>query len=331
MRTSIMGTGSYLPERVVTNFDLSQMMPTTDEWIFQRTGIRERRYAHPSESPSSLGVIAARRAIEAAGLQPKDIGMLICATQSPDHQFPGTGCLIQEKLALRTVGAIDVRAQCSGFVYGLSMADAYIRAGLQKHILLVCTEIHSRALDYSEKGRQVTVLFGDGAGAVVLGATEDESRCIMSVDLHSDGRFARDLMLEAPGFAFAPSWCTHEMIDQGKTYVQMNGRSVYKEAVSSMREAIAEMLEFNRLAVADVDHLICHQANRRINEAVANHFGFPESKVNHSIERFGNCGAASVPIALDEWVRSDRIQANDTVLLASFAAGFTWGGAALNW
>ena len=330
MRSRILSTGSYLPERVVTNFDMAEMLPTSDEWIQQRSGIRERHFASPEDSPASMGTIAAQRAMQAADLRPEDVDLLICATQTPDHQFPGTGCLIQERLGLKTIGALDVRAQCSGFIYGLSVADAYIRAGIYRRILLVCTEIHSRALDFSERGRQVAVLFGDGAGAAVLGPSEEEGRGLLSVDIHSDGRFAYDLMLEAPGFSFTP-WCTHEMIDQGRIYPHMNGRTVFKEAVSSMRGAIQATLTRNQISVDDVDHLIPHQANRRINEAVANHFGFPESKVNHSIEFNGNCGAASVPLALDEWVRSGRIRPHDVVLLASFAAGFTWGAVAMRW
>ena len=330
--TCILGTGSYLPERVVSNDELATMLTTSDEWIQQRSGVRERRYARPDETPASMGCQAAQRALEAAGLKPEDVDFLICATQTPEYHFPGTGCVIQERLGLNTVGALDVRNQCTGFLYGMSIADAFIRLGTYRKILLVCTELHSRGLEYSDEGRHVTVLFGDGAGAVVLGAGPDEGdRGLLSVHLHSDGRFARDLMVEAPGFVFAPSWCSEDLLRQGKHFPRMNGKAVFKEAVTRLREVVATTLESNGLTVDDIDHFIPHQANKRINEAVAQHFGVPVEKVNHSIEKYGNCASASVPIALDEWVREGRIRPGDKVLLATFAAGFTWGAAALRW
>lgn len=327
----ILGTGSYLPERVVTNDEMATLVTTSDEWIQQRSGIRQRRYASPAETPASMGTLAAQRALESAGVEAAEVDFLICATQTPEYHFPGTGCVLQERLGLRTVGALDVRNQCTGFLYALSIADAYIRLGVYRRVLVVCSELHSRGLEFSDEGRQVTVLFGDGAGAVVLGPSPDGDRGLLSIRLHSDGKFARDLMVEAPGFVFAPQWVNEELIRQGKHYPRMNGKAVFKEAVRCLRDTVAHTLEANGWSATDVDHFIPHQANRRINEAVAEHFGIPAEKVNHSIEVYGNCAAASVPIALDEWVRSGRIQSGHRIVMATFAAGFTWGGAALRW
>lgn len=330
MRSTIVGTGSYLPERVVRNEELAQRMTTSDEWIQQRSGIQERRYAAEGETPASMGAEAALRALEAAGLEPSDVDFLICATQTPEYHFPGTGCVVQEKLGIPGPGALDVRNQCTGFLYGLSIADAYIRLGIYKHVLLVCTEMHSRGLEYTDRGRHVTVLFGDGAGAVVLGPSSDRSRGVLSVDLHADGRYARDLMVEAPGFTFEP-WIDEALIEQGKHYPVMNGRQVFKEAVSCMRQVVTDTLKKNSVTPEAVDHFIPHQANLRINGAVADYFKFPGDKCDASIVRYGNCAAASVPIALDERVRAGKIKSDELVLFATFAAGFTWGGALVRW
>ncbi len=326
----VLGTGRYLPERVVTNEELATMVTTSDEWIQQRSGIKERRYAASGETPASMGALAAKNALDAAGLKAEDLDFMICATQTPEYLFPGTGCVIQEKIGALGIGALDVRNQCTGFLYGLSIADAYIRMGTYKRVLLVCTEMHSRGLEYSDEGRHVTVLFGDGAGAVVLGPS-DNGRGVLSVHLHADGRYARDLMVEGPGFTFEPTWCDQKIFEQGRHFPKMNGKAVFKEAVSCMRSVVEETLQKNSLGPADVDRFIPHQANRRINEAVAQHFGIGDDRVNHSIERYGNCAAASVPIALDEDVRNGLVKHGDTVLFATFAAGFTWGGAALKW
>jgi 3-oxoacyl-[acyl-carrier-protein] synthase III len=329
-RTRILGTGRYLPERVVTNDELSNLLDTSDEWIQQRSGIKERRYAASHETPTSMACTAALAAMEMAGVGPQDIDYLICSTQTPEYYAPGTACLIQAALGLNPIGALDIRNQCTGFIYGISLADAFIQMGTYKRILLVCPELNSRGLEFSDRGRQVTVLFGDGAGAVVLGQGEEEGRGLLSVEVHSDGRFAKDLILEAPGFAF-PEWCTEEQIRQGKHFMQMNGKVVFKEAVSCMRRVIESVLSKNQLVASQIDYLIPHQANRRINEAVSQYFQIDESKVNSSIERYGNCASASVPIALDEWVREGKIQPGQLLMFATFAAGFTWGGAALRW
>lgn len=329
-KTTILGTGSYLPDREVSNAELATMFETSDEWIQQRTGIKTRRYAASGETPATMGAAAALRALEAAGLEPGQLDFIICATQTPEYLFPGTGCVIQEKIDALGIGALDVRDQCTGFLYGLSIADAYIRLGRYRHILLVCTELHSRGLEYSDRGRQVTVLFGDGAGAVVLGPQADPERGLGAIHLHSDGRYARELMVEGPGFTFDP-WCDPKLFEEGRHFPHMNGRAVFKEAVSCMRAVVQETLESQSWRPDEVDHFIPHQANRRINEAVAQHFGMDEGCVDHSIERYGNCAAASVPIALDERVRAGKIKAGDKLLFATFAAGFTWGGAGMVW
>lgn len=330
MRSTILGTGSYLPERIVTNLELAERVTTSDEWIQQRSGIKERRYAAEGETPATMGAEASLRALEAAGVNVQEVDFLICATQTPEYHFPGTGCVIQEKLGIPGPGALDVRNQCTGFLYGLSIADAYIRLGIYKRVLLVCTEMHSRGLEYNDRGRHVAVLFGDGAGAVLLGPSEDSERGVLSVDLHADGRYARDLMVEAPGFTFEP-WIDEKLIDEGKHYPVMNGRMVFKEAVSCMRQVVADTLEKNQVEPSQIDHFVPHQANLRINSAVAQQFEFPPEKCDCSIVRYGNCAAASVPIALDERVRQGHIKPGELVLFATFAAGFTWGGALLRW
>ncbi len=326
----ILGTGRYLPTRVVTSEELAPRLNTTEDWIVQRSGIRERRYAGEGDHPSTMGTRAAVLALQAANLKPDDVDFLICATQTPEYLFPGTGCVIHEQLGLRTVGALDIRTQCTGFLYGLSLADAYVRLGIYKNVLLVCTELHSRGLEFNEAGRNVTMLFGDGAGAVVVGASKSRDEGLLGLKLHADGRFAKDLVVEAPGFTFDP-WCSHELIDQGKHLPQMNGRSVFKEAVSSMRQVIKDTLSEVELTIDQMDHIVPHQANKRINEAVVEPFHVPVERINYSVEYFGNTGAASVPIALDEWVREGRIKTGDLCLIPTFAAGFTWGGAVMRW
>lgn len=329
-RARILGTGRCMPTRVVTNDELSKILTTSDEWIRQRSGIRERRYAAPGQGPAELGADAAREAIAAAGLKPSDIDFLICATTSPQHEFPGNGCFIQRILDIPGIGALDVRDQCTGFLYGLSIADAYVRLGQYKRILLVSTEVASSALDFHDRSRHVSVLFGDGAGAVVVGESESPDRGIRSTHLHADGRFAEDLIALAPGSVYNPR-ITTKMIEEGLHHVRMNGKVVFKEAVTSLTAVIRETFEANKLTADDIDVFIPHQANLRINEAVAEQIGIPMEKVDRSIERYGNCGAASVPIALDEWVRDGRIRPGQTVLLATFASGFTWGAALLRW
>jgi len=325
----IIGTGRALPPRVVTNEELTTRMDTSDEWIVQRTGVKERRYVDPGTGSSDLGIDAARKAIDAAGITPDDIDLIIFATLSPDRIFPGNGVLVQERLGIPTVGALDVRDQCTGFVYGLSVAEAYVKGGFHDHVLVIGAEVQSTGLDFSTKGRDVAVIFGDGAGAVVVGPS-DPGRGILSSHLHSEGKHAKDLWVEAPSFIENP-WLTHEMIDAGRHFPKMNGRYVFTHAVRRFPEVVLESLEKNGLTVADLSLLIPHQANLRITQAVGAALRLPAEKVFSNVERYGNTTAASIPIALDECVEEGRIREGDVVCLAAFGSGFTWASSLLRW
>ncbi len=325
----IMGTGRELPSRVVTNDDLTKLMDTSDEWIVQRTGIRERRYADPEVANCHLGTAAARKAIEKAGLSVGDIDLVIFATLSPDMYFPGVGVLVQEMLGLRNVGALDVRDQCSGFVYALSVAEAFVKGGFHDHVLVIGSEIHSRGLNFATPGRDVTVIFGDGSGAAVVGPAEP-GKGILSTHLHSEGKYAKELCAAEPGFLQNP-WLTHEMIDEGRIYPKMNGKYVFAHAVRRFPEVIREALAKNGYATSDVGMVIPHQANERITQAVREALELPTEKVFSNIERYGNTTAASIPIALDECIEQGRIKDGDLVCLAAFGAGFTWASALIRW
>ena len=329
-RSRILGTGHYVPENMVTNEDLLLRLNTSDEWIQQRTGVKERRFCPPNTKPSELAHKATLNALEASGLRETDIEFIICTTQTPEHFFPGTGCYIQARLGIPGVPSLDVRDQCTGFLYGLSIADAYIRLGQYQTILLVSTEIHSTGLEWSDHGRHVSVLFGDGAGAVILGGSDSDKHGILGTKLHADGSFADELCLSVPGTGFDP-WISHEMIDQGQHFPRMNGKVVFKEAVSCMTRVSIAILKEHQMSIEDVDYFIPHQANMRITEAVVKLTGMNPGKVDNSIRKYGNCASASVPISLDEAVRDGRIQPGDTVLMSTFASGFTWGAALLKW
>ncbi|MFZ2224675.1 MAG: beta-ketoacyl-ACP synthase III [Candidatus Deferrimicrobium sp.] len=325
----IIGTGRALPKRVVKNEELTLLMDTSDEWIVQRTGVRERRYVDPGTGSSHLGTEAARKAIANAGITANDIDLVVFATLSPDHVFPGNGVLVQERLGMRTVGALDVRDQCTGFVYGLSVAEAYVKGGFHDRVLVIGAEVQSTGLDFSTKGRDVAVIFGDGAGAVVVGPAEP-GRGILSSHLHSEGKHAMELCVEAPSFVDHP-WISHEMIDAGRHFPKMNGRYVFTHSVRRFPEVIREALEKNGLTLDDLSLLIPHQANLRITQAVGSALQLPEGKVYSNVERYGNTTAASIPIALDECVEQGRIREGDIVCLASFGSGFTWASALLRW
>ena len=262
----IIGTGRALPSRVVRNEELTRLMDTSDDWIVQRTGIRERRYAEPGTGTAGMGAEAARAAIERAGIAAKDVGLIVFATLSPDYFFPGCGVLLQERLGMPTVGALDVRDQCTGFLYGLSVAEAYVKGGFHDYVLVVGSEVHSRGLNFSTAGRDVTVIFGDGAGAAVVGPAEP-GRGILASSLHSEGKYARELCVEAPGFLDDP-WITHGMLDAGRHFPKMNGKYVFAHAVRRFPEVIREVLSKNGLSVADLSLVIPHQANLRITQAV---------------------------------------------------------------
>ncbi len=326
-RTAILGLGQYLPERVVTNDDLAKMFDTSDEWIRQRTGISERRYVEDGTGPADLAVPATKQALENAGLELEDIEFIIFATLNPDYFFPGSGCILQDKLGVPGIGALDVRAPCSGFIYGLSAADAFIKTGMYKRILLVGAEVHSSGLEFADRGRDLTVLFGDGAGAVILGATEKDEG-ILSTHLHADGRYAKDLWMEIPAACYSPR-LTKEHMDEGRHYPKMNGRKVFKMAVEKLPKVINEALDANGLAIDDIDLLVPHQANLRINEFVAQKLGLPPEKVYNNIHRYGNTTAGSIPIALNEAIQEGRAKKGDTIMLAALGSGFTWASCLL--
>lgn len=332
-RSVILGTGHYLPSQVVTNHDLAKRMETNHEWIVERTGIHERRFAVPGvDTTSSMGTEAARRALEAAKLTPQDLDLILFATLSPDYYFPGPGVQLQHQLGCHTIGAIDIRNQCSGFVYALSIADQYLRNGSAKHVLVVGSELHSAGLDISTRGRNVSVIFGDGAGAVVLGRTDDPNRGILSTHLHSQGEHAEELALLGPSTRdWIPEIIQRNDPDDVSYFPRMNGNFVFKHAVVRFAEVIEEALAANRLSPADLGLLIPHQANLRIAQFIQNKLSLRDDQVYNNIMRYGNTTAASIPIALSEAVDEGRIQQGDLVMLAAFGSGFTWGSALMRW
>ncbi len=329
-KARITGTGMHVPEKVVTNFDLEKLMDTSDAWIRERAGIVERRFAEPEVGPAGLAVEAAKMALRNAQLEPKDIDLIIFATLSPEYQFPGSGVLLQEKLGLPGIPALDIRNQCTGFIYGLAVADQFIRTGMYRRIMLVGSEIHSTGLDLSTRGRDVAVLFGDGAGVAIVERSDDPERCILSSHLHADGRFAKELYVENPGSLHVPR-LTKEMLDGTSIYPTMNGRQVFKHAVVRFCEAIEECLAANQVAPEQVKLVIPHQANQRITEAVAARFGYSMDRVFSNIHKYGNTTAASIPIALHEALMEGKIQQGDYVVLVAFGSGFTWGSILMRW
>lgn len=330
MRTSrIISTGRYIPEKVMTNDMMAELVTTSDEWIRERSGIEQRHFVEGETGVSDLSYEATKVALDKANLDAKDIDMIIFATLSPDYLFPGSGVLLQEKLGIPGIPALDVRNQCSGFVYALSVADQFIRAGTYNRILVVGAEVHSTGLDYSDRGRHVTVLFGDGAGVAILEPSEDD-RGILSTHLHADGRYALELCVINPGSRRLPRLYP-EMLEDGTCYPHMNGREVFKHAVTKFPAVIKEALEKNNLTTEDLDLLIPHQANLRISEAVAQRLKLRPDQVYNNIQRYGNTTAASIPIALDEALENGLIKDNDLVVLAAFGSGFTWASAAIRW
>jgi len=330
-RTVITGTGHYVPPRIVTNQDLEKLMDTTDEWIRERSGIRERHHVEAGVGTSDLAAEAARLAIADAGVDPSSIDFIVAATLSPDHYFPGIGVMVQAKLGLGTIGALDVRNQCSGFIYALSAADQYIKAGTYKRVLLVAAEVQSSNLDFTDRGRDMSVLFGDGAGAVILEPGDgDDGRGILSTHLYADGNFVSHLWMEKPSSKDRPTFRTG-FFDEGRFFPRMDGRNVFVNACQRMPEAIRAGLEANGLAVEDIDALIPHQANDRISLMVAKGLKIPVEKVIRNIERFGNTTAASIPIALDEAVKAGRIRKGNLVALTAFGSGYTWASAFIRW
>lgn len=347
LQSKIAGIGYYVPKNVYTNNDLTRFMDTSDEWIQERTGIQERRYADRiGETTTTMGVEAAKTAIERAHIKPKDVDFIIFATLSPDYYFPGCAVLLQREMGMNEVGALDIRNQCSGFIYALSIADQFVKTGMYKNVLVVGSEKHSFALDFSTRGRAVSVIFGDGAGAVVIQPTTETGKGILSTHLHSDGADAEKLAMYYPGASSGiwldkmPEWpeqelggllMTKEMLEDGTAFPNMDGQAVFKKAVVKFPEVIQEALVKNNLKTSDIDLLIPHQANLRISQFVQKTLGLNENQVFNNIQKYGNTTAASVPIALCEAWEEGKIKDGDLICLAAFGAGFTWGSALIRW
>jgi 3-oxoacyl-[acyl-carrier-protein] synthase III len=330
-RTTFISTGYAVPDRVITNDELTQWWETSDEWIRERSGIEQRHWVEPGvEAGSDLALKATNIALERAGMEASEIDCIVYATLSPDYFFPGGGVYLQRKLGIPGVPAIDLRNQCTGFLYGLSVADAWIRMGQYRRVLLVGAEVHSTGMDFTPTGRDLGVLFGDGAGVAILGPTDDEDSGVLSTHLFADGRHAELLWCEADASANFPR-ISHEDLDAGKQYPTMNGRQVFKHAVVRMPESVRIALEANGVALEDVDLLIAHQANLRINEMVAQQLGIGPDRVYNNIQRFGNTTAATIPIAIDECVQSGRLERGNLLMLTAFGSGFTWGSALIRW
>ncbi|CAN5737080.1 ketoacyl-ACP synthase III [soil metagenome] len=331
-RTVVISTGHYVPERVLTNDELTQWWDTSDEWIQERTGIVKRHWVQPGQQAGSdLALEATKIALDRAGMQASEIDCIIFATLSPDYFFPGGGVYLQRKLGIPGVPAMDIRNQCTGFLYGLSVADAWIRMGQYRRILLVGAEVHSTGMDLGPNGRDLGVLFGDGAGVAILGPADDDSgRGVMSTHLYADGKYAEMLWCESDASANFPR-ISHDDLDAGKHYPTMQGRQVFKHAVTRMPESVRTALDTHGLTVGDIDLLVAHQANLRINQMVANELGVPADRVYNNIERFGNTTAATIPICLDECVQSGRLSEGDLLVMTGFGSGFTWGSAIMRW
>lgn len=329
LRSLITGTGSYLPPRIVTNAELAKKFNTTDEWIREKIGIRERRYVDEGVGASDLGVEAARKALESAGKKPSEVDCIVFATSTPDYFAPGSGVLLQKKLGCHKIPAFDVRNTSPGFLFSLELADSMIRIGKYQCILVVASEVHSTGLDFSDRGRTMSVIFGDGAGAVVLEPTEGDHG-IVTTRLRSDGTFFDKLWCEAPASLYHPR-ITPQMIEEGKVYPTMDGRLVFEHAVQLMSLVSEEVLVEQNLTVDQIQHVVPHQANLRVIETVASHLKIPMEKVRHNIETRGNTNSATIPILLDETVRAGKISEGDLVLMMSFGSGFSWGAGLVRW
>ena len=331
----IIGMGHYVPENIVTNDDLSKLMDTNDQWIQERTGIHERRWAVKGDGNStfSMGLKAAEKAIKNANIDKDDIDFIVFATLSPDYYFPGPGVQVQEALGIDTIGALDVRNQCSGFVYGLSVADQFIKTGMYKNILVIGSELQSQGIDISTRGRSISVIFGDGAGAAILSREDDSNKGILSSHLHSEGAHALELAAEAPGMG--KRWVTDIIAENNPDDMSyrpyMNGQFVFKNAIRRFSEVIHQGLESNNLQVSDIDMLVPHQANLRISQFIQKKFKLSDDQVFNNIQHYGNTTAASIPIALSEACEQGKIKSGDTVVLAAFGSGFTWGSVIIKW
>lgn len=329
-RSEFLGTGMAVPERVVTNDDLGALMDTTDEWIRTRTGIQERRWVRDGETSADLALAASRQALEMAQVGVGELDAIVYATSTPDHFAPGNGVYLQHSLGAAAIPALDIRTQCSGFIYGLSVADAWIRAGMYRRVLVVGSEVQSTGMDVSTRGRNTAVIFADGAGAALLGATDDPDRGILAFDLHSDGAYAEKLWVDTPGSMYHPR-VSPEQIVEGRHFLAMDGKEVFRHAVARMPESVRAVLGSISLSPADLSLLIPHQANLRISEMVQKSLGLSDAQVYNNIQRYGNTTAATIPIALDECVRTGRIARGDLLAMTAFGSGFMWGSVAVRW
>jgi len=329
-RTRILGTGFSVPDRVVTNDELSTLMDTTDEWIRTRTGIAERRWVTEGETGVDLAHRASERALEMAGVKPENLDAIVYATSSPDHFAPGNGVYLQHRLGIATIPALDVRAQCSGFIYGLSVADAWIRTGQFRRVLVVGSEVQSTGLEVSSAGRHVAVIFADGAGAVLLGPAPENDGGILAFDLHSEGAHAEKLWVDSPGSMYHPR-VSHDQIEAGRHFLAMDGKEVFRHAVVRMPESVRAVLAATGHSVDDINLLLAHQANLRIAEVMQKSLGLRDDQVYNNIMRYGNTTAATIPIALDECVRGGRLSRGDLLVMTAFGSGFMWGSAAIRW
>ncbi len=330
--SEIVAVGMAVPDRIVTNDDLSKLMDTNDEWITQRSGIRERRWVDAQTTTSDLALRAAERAIAAAGIKKEDIELIVMATLSPDHDFPGTGCFLQAKLGLAGCATLDIRQACSGFLYGLSVADQFIKTGMYKTVLLVGAEVHSKGLDVSTRGRDVAVLFGDGAGAAILKRTDaTNSSRVLSTHLHAEGAHAQELWLPGPGMNLGAERVSRAMLDEGLIYPKMNGKKVFAHAIRRMAEVLMEGLAANNTKLEDIDLFLFHQANLRINEMLAQELKIPPEKVFNTIHKYGNTTAATIPIGMSEAVAAGKLKKGMLVASAAFGSGFTWASALYRW
>ncbi|MCX6865521.1 MAG: ketoacyl-ACP synthase III [Verrucomicrobia bacterium] len=327
-QSRILGTGHYLPPKIVTNFDLEQMMDTSDAFIVERTGVRSRHHAAADVSASDLGALAAQVAVADAGLKLSDIDLLIMNTITPDHADPGCVCFLQAKLGLPGIAAFDIRQQCTGLLYGMAMADAFIKSGRFRHPLIVCSEVLSKRMDGSYDGRNISILLGDGAGAVVMGPGDDPQRGVLWTGLHADGSGARALFTAAPGSGMGRSeYLTHADLDAGRVHFRMDGKALFENGVARMSNAAFEALAANSLTIADIDVLIPHQANLRMLEAVIQKTGMPPDKVFLNVEDHGNIASACLPIAFDQARKQGMVTSGTLVLLVGFGSGFVWGSA----
>lgn len=329
-RARFLGTGLAVPDRVVTNDDLAALMDTSDDWIRTRTGIRERRWVREGETGADLAHEATRRALDAAGLEPRDVDLIVYATSTPDHFAPGNGVYLQRLLGIDGLPSIDIRNQCSGFVYALSVADAFIQCGRFRRVLVVGAEVQSTGMDVSTRGRNTAVIFADGAGAVVLGPSGEEGRGILAFDLHGDGAYAEKLWVDAPGSMYHPR-ASREQLDQGWQFLQMDGKEVFRHAVERMPESVRAVLAATGHTTGDLKLLLAHQANLRISEMIQKTLQLRDDQIYNNIMSYGNTTAATIPIALDECVRSDRIRPGDLVAFTAFGSGFLWGSALVRW